>query len=79
MPDTFVDLDDVNIEDLYPSTKKQHSMMLARCERQFTEAKTWRQSFEDRWVRYYKLSQSHVDGVVLRMNERHFGRARSPT
>ena len=35
--------------------------MLAKAQRLFTAAKTARQPFEDRWQRYYKLSQSHVE------------------
>lgn len=50
--------------DLYPSTKKDHTVMLAKIERHFLAAKTWRQSFEDRWTKYYKLSQSYVEPVT---------------
>jgi len=35
--------------------------MLARCERNFLAAETWRSSHQARWERYYKLSQSYTE------------------
>lgn len=60
----FVEVPSDSETDLYPSTEKDHTVMLARCERLFTAARTARQSFEDRWARYYKLSQSHVEPIT---------------
>ena len=47
--------------DLYPKTTDEHAQMLARCERNFLAAESWRRSHEERWQRYYKLSQSHSE------------------
>lgn len=54
------EVSDGSIEDLYPKTKDEHTMMLARCERKFLSSESWRSQHQSKWERFYTLAQSFV-------------------